>query len=76
MIYSDCRFANILNNDGKYILLDFDDFGEGWYVYDLTSVFGFNEDHPYMREASKRLIAGYQEIRELTDEDLDLFDTF
>ena len=76
LIHSDCRFANILNNDGKYILLDFDDFGEGWYVYDLASVFGFNEDHPYIREASRRLISGYREIRKLSKVDEELFDAF
>lgn len=76
LIHSDCRFANILVDNNEYILLDFDDCGEGWYVYDLASVFGFNEDHPYVKEASERLMTGYQEIRTLSEVDIELFDTF
>lgn len=76
LIHSDCRFANILKRDDEYILLDFDDCGDGWYMYDLASVFGFNEDHPYFSEAQKRLFSGYLKVRILSEYDIEMFDTF
>ena len=76
IIHSDCRFANILENDDGYVLLDFDDCGDGWFMYDLASVFGFNEDNNYLEVAKTRLLEGYQSIRPIQKCDIEMIDTF
>lgn len=76
LIHSDCRFSNILKDESGYIIIDFDDCGDGWYMYDVASVFGFNENHPYVETAKERLLNGYTSSRKLAEADIKMLDTF
>lgn len=73
-IHGDLLRENILQNERGLALIDFDDCGEGFYLYDLSTALiqSFEaEDFDARRDA---LIAGYQTVRPLAyAQDLALF---
>jgi Ser/Thr protein kinase RdoA (MazF antagonist) len=69
LIHSDLRLANILMRDGVAQVIDFDDCGFGWYLYDLASALTFIEDDPQVPELVASWLAGYTEVRPLDDAD-------
>ncbi len=76
LIHSDFRFSNILLNQGEFTILDFDDFGDGWYMYDIASVMALNEDRDDVDEIIETVLKGYQKYRKLNRDDLDMLKTF
>lgn len=76
LIHSDFRFSNILLDSDKFTVLDFDDCGEGWYMYDLGSVLAFNEDREDAQKIMDMVFKGYNKVRVLNQKDLDMFETF
>ncbi len=76
LIHSDFRFSNILLDKEKFTVLDFDDCGEGWYMYDLGSVLAFNEDRDDAKQIMDMVFEGYSKVRTLRQQDLDMFETF
>lgn len=76
MIHSDMRAANLLADHGDITILDFDDCGMGYYMYDIASVVALMEHRGDLPEVIHELLAGYQTIRPLTDADRDMVWTF
>ncbi|MFT4149919.1 MAG: phosphotransferase [Paracoccaceae bacterium] len=73
LIHSDALRENILLDDGAMTLIDFDDAGIGFRLYDLGSVLSQNLYEPAYRDIRAALIAGYASERPLR---ADLVDTF
>ncbi|MNB86208.1 serine/threonine protein kinase [compost metagenome] len=69
LIHSDLRTANLLVDGDKIKVLDFDDCGMGWFMYDLASIFGFEEDRPDLDQVLAAVIEGYEQHIALSPED-------
>lgn len=70
LIHSDFRTANLFVHDGKTKILDFDDCGFGWYLYDLASSMTFLELHEQRDEIIHSWLDGYLEVAPLSEADL------
>ncbi|WP_432514554.1 phosphotransferase enzyme family protein [Kineococcus sp. SYSU DK001] len=73
-IHADLTPENLLRTGEDLVLIDFDDCGEGWYLFDLATVLFFYLPHPRAGEFRAALLAGYTASRPLTAQDLDLFE--
>jgi Ser/Thr protein kinase RdoA (MazF antagonist) len=61
LVHADMRLANLLVDDvAGMTLLDFDDCGFGWYLYDLGSALSFMEDDPRVPELVDAWAEGYR----------------
>ena len=70
LIHADLVYENILTDEDGVRVIDFDDCGYGWYLFDLaTSVF-FLQGTEHFNLAQQALIMGYRKNRPLTDEHL------
>ncbi len=76
MIHSDLRFSNLLQNGSAITVLDFDDSGMGWYMYDFAGALTFLEHRHDIKELILLLITGYEEIMPLSNEDKNEIWTF
>ncbi|KRM89014.1 phosphotransferase enzyme family protein [Liquorilactobacillus vini] len=76
MIHSDLRTANLLKNGQKITVLDFDDCGQGWFMYDLASAVALMEHRSDIEEIITELLDGYQQVRTITQQDQDELWTF
>ena len=76
LIHADLRLANLLLQEGQVQVIDFDDCGFGWFMYDLASALSFIEDQPQVPELIAAWVRGYQTIRTLRPEDLAEIPTF
>jgi Ser/Thr protein kinase RdoA (MazF antagonist) len=66
----------LVQHDGTTVLIDFDDGGFGWYLYDLAvTLFPFDGDEGFGARADA-LVAGYRRIRVLSDALLEELPTF
>ena len=71
MIHADLVPENILLEDGQVRIIDFDDAGFGWYLFDIATALYFIQDDPNYEVAKSALITAYREVRPLPEEDLD-----
>jgi len=63
--------------DGESVrLIDFDDSGYGWHLFELATALYFELDQPYYPDAYAALIAGYRQHRSLPDEQLEYMPLF
>jgi Ser/Thr protein kinase RdoA (MazF antagonist) len=63
--------------DGERItVIDFEDCGFSWYLYDLACALTFNEGRPDVRELIEAWVAGYREVKPLSRADEQEIDTF
>jgi Ser/Thr protein kinase RdoA (MazF antagonist) len=70
LIHADLRLANLLvDQAGTVSVIDFDDCGEGWYLYDLGTAVSFFEHRPEVPELIERWLAGYRRILPLSSDD-------
>ena len=60
LIHGDLRLANLLIDGAAVKLLDFDDCGFGWYLYDAATPVSFHEDHPDVPRLIRHWVAGYR----------------
>ena len=76
LIHADMRLANLLIDQESTRLIDFDDCGFGWFMYDFASAISFIEDSPMVSYFKSSWIKGYKSVRELSVEDEQEIDTF
>jgi Ser/Thr protein kinase RdoA (MazF antagonist) len=50
-------------------VIDFDDCGDSWYLYDLAASLSFIEHEPYVPELVDAWVAGYREVAPLSAEE-------
>jgi len=67
LIHADTRLANLLldDSDGSVSVIDFDDCGFSWYLYDLATAFSFFEHRPHVPELIDIWLTGYRRLLEL-----------
>ena len=76
LIHADMRLANLLINTGATRLIDFDDCGMGWFLYDFAAAISFIEDDPRIPQFKAAWLRGYRSIRDLGPGDEAEIDTF
>lgn len=72
LIHADLRLANLLvdgESKGDVAVIDFDDSGWGWFLYDFGSAVSFFEHDPRVPELTDAWVRGYRGVRELPAED-------
>ena len=68
LIHADFVQENVLVDNGEPRLIDFDDAGFGWHLFELATSLYFIQDEPFYEDAKTALLAGYRSERELSDE--------
>jgi Ser/Thr protein kinase RdoA (MazF antagonist) len=76
LVHADIRLANLLVDDGDVRVIDFDDCGFAWFMYDFATTVSFMEDHPRVPELRDGWLAGYRSVAPLDREDEDELETF
>ena len=74
LIHADMRLANLLVRGDAVTLIDFDDCGFGWFMYDLAASLSFVETSPQVSSLKKSWLAGYTAVRPLSSADLGIID--
>jgi Ser/Thr protein kinase RdoA (MazF antagonist) len=73
LVHADMRLANLLVHDGSVSVIDFDDCGFGWYMYDLGSSLSFIEHYPTVPQMIDSWVRGYRSQAPLSaDEEAEL----
>jgi len=65
LIHGDMRLGNLLVEDGRVTLIDFDDSGFGWWLYDLAAALSFHETDALVPALCDAWFAGYSEVAPL-----------
>jgi Ser/Thr protein kinase RdoA (MazF antagonist) len=68
------RLANLLVDDETVTLIDFDDCGFGWFMYDLAASLSFIDAGPDLPALKRGWLDGYTAIRPLSPDDLGIID--
>lgn len=76
LIHADMRLANLLVDTNGTRLIDFDDCGWGWFLYDFAAAISFIEDDPRIPAMREAWVRGYRSVREMSAEDEAEIDTF
>ena len=76
LVHADLRLANLLEDGDQCYVIDFDDSGFGWFLYDFGTAVSFFEDDPRVPELTDAWTRGYRSVRELPAEDAAEIPTF
>jgi Ser/Thr protein kinase RdoA (MazF antagonist) len=77
LIHTDLGFENVLvRSDGGTVVIDFDDCGESWYVYELASVLYPLQGSAGFEQRCDVLTSGYRSVRPLPGDQLAELPTF
>ncbi len=69
LIHADLRLANLLIHDGDTRVIDFDDSGLGWFLYDLATALSFMEERPDVPELIAAWLEGYRRVLPVSAEE-------
>ena len=69
LIHSDLRLANLLIDGETVKVIDFDDCGFSWYMYDAATPVSFYEHEPQVPGLVESWVKGYRKVLALTKED-------
>ena len=67
LIHADLVAENVLVDDTEVRLIDFDDAGFGWHLFELATALYFESDAPHFDAAFAAIIEGYRSVRALPD---------
>lgn len=76
LVHADLRLANLLVDGERITVIDFEDCGFSWYLYDLACALTFHEGRADVRELIAAWVAGYREVQPLLRADEEEIDTF
>ncbi|NQW99029.1 phosphotransferase [bacterium] len=76
LVHADLRTANILIHQDKVAVIDFDDCGFSWFIYDLAAALSFLETHPDVPAYVDAWLTAYQKVRPLSRAEVAAIDTF
>jgi Ser/Thr protein kinase RdoA (MazF antagonist) len=69
LIHADMRLANLLVDGGEVKVLDFDDSGFSWNLYDAATAVSFFEHEPQVPALMDAWMRGYRRVADLPAED-------
>jgi Ser/Thr protein kinase RdoA (MazF antagonist) len=67
LIHADLVPENILLSGNRLMLIDFDDAGFGWHMFELATALFWHTDRPYYRTIHDALLTGYRSARPLSE---------
>lgn len=76
LVHADMRVANLLVDGDRLSVIDFDDCGFSWYLYDFAAAISFVEHEPYIPQLQAAWIEGYRTVAPLTDEECAILPVF
>ncbi|MEP7025040.1 MAG: phosphotransferase [Actinomycetota bacterium] len=76
LIHADMRLANLLVSGDSIRVIDFDDCGFGWYLFDIGAALSFIEHDPRVPALCDAWLRGYRAVLPLPDEDVAEIPTF
>ena len=76
LIHADFLPENLLQSDSGICLIDFDDAGYGWHLFDVATTLFFHLGEAHFDAATEALLGGYRQERPLRDEHLVLLPLF
>jgi Ser/Thr protein kinase RdoA (MazF antagonist) len=76
LIHADMRLANLLVNGPDIQVIDFDDCGFGWFLFDLGASLSFIEHDPRVPGLCEAWLRGYRTVLPLPDADAAEIPTF
>ncbi len=76
LVHGDMRLANLLMDGSTVKVIDFDDCGFSWLLYDCATTVSFFEHTPEVPELLKAWTTGYRRIGTLSDEEENEIATF
>lgn len=76
LIHCDLRLANLLIDGRDVKVIDFDDCGFGWYMYDAATPVSFYEHEPQVPGLIESWKSGYRRVLDLPKADADEIPTF
>lgn len=76
LIHADMRLANLLVDHTGTRLIDFDDCGWGWFLYDFAAAISFIEDDPRIPALKEAWVRGYKSVRAMSAAEEAEIDTF
>lgn len=76
LVHADMRLANLLIDGENIKLIDFDDCGFCWFMYDFAAAISFFEDSTQVPELQKAWVRGYRTFAPLDDADVAELDSF
>ncbi len=69
LIHADLRLANLLVDGEQLAVIDFDDCGFGWYMYDFAASISFIETSPKIDILQQAWVSGYRDVLPLSAAD-------
>jgi Ser/Thr protein kinase RdoA (MazF antagonist) len=69
LVHADTRLANLLVDGGRVSVIDFDDSGFSWYLYDAGTSVSFFEHQPHVPGLLDAWLSGYRRVLSLPPED-------
>jgi Ser/Thr protein kinase RdoA (MazF antagonist) len=76
LVHADLRLANLLVDGSHLRIIDFDDCGFSWFVYDFAAAVSFIEHEPILPDLLQAWVAGYRRAAPLPPEDVAEIPTF
>jgi Ser/Thr protein kinase RdoA (MazF antagonist) len=76
LIHADLRLANLLVDGDRVNVIDFDDCGFSWFLYDFGAAVSFIEHDPRLPEWQDAWLRGYRQEEPVTAEDEAMIPTF
>lgn len=76
MIHADMHEGNVMVSTDDFLLIDFDDAGFGWHLYDLAVVLFNHAESDNYETLKDTLIKSYRKTRNLSNDDLALLPYF
>lgn len=71
LIHADLRPSNVIKGtDGTLTLIDFDDCGYSWSMFDFAAALSFVEHEPYAPKMAREWVEGYRSVKPLSDRTL------
>lgn len=76
LIHADLHPRNVVVDGPRVAVIDFDDSGWGWHLYDLAVALNDYQEHPEFAAFRDACVAGYRTVRPLAEADLALLPMF
>jgi len=67
LIHADLRLANLLVENGRIGVIDFDDCGFGWFGFDFAAAVSFIETDPHLPALMAAWVEGYRSVATLDE---------
>jgi Ser/Thr protein kinase RdoA (MazF antagonist) len=76
LVHADLRLANLLVHDTHLRIIDFDDCGFSWFMYDFAAAVSFIEHEAMVPDLLRAWVTGYRKAATLSAEEMAEIPTF